>query len=163
MMLQLGRSCGAAFTALVEPLPAKRELGERLGASLTIDPNSADVRETLRAVTPEGADVVIECAGLPATAGLALELARRGGTVEFFGVCPIGAAIPLEPNKVYFKELTIVGSYVNPHTFSRAIALLRSGRVRVDDFPIRRFPLDGVHEALRYQREGLTLKSIITP
>jgi len=94
---------------------------------------------------------------------LALELARRGGTVEFFGVCPIGETIPLEPNKIYFKELTIVGSYVNPHTFDRSIVLLRSGRVRIDNFLIHKFPLEGVHEALRYQREGLTIKSIITP
>jgi threonine dehydrogenase-like Zn-dependent dehydrogenase len=163
MMLQLARCGGAAFTVLVEPLREKRELGEKLGASLTIDPTSADVAEAMHTVLPEGADVVIECAGLTATAALAVGLARRGGTVEFFGVCPIGAAILLEPNSVYFKELTIVGSYVNPHTFSRAIALLRSGSVRVEDFPITRFPLDGVHEALRYHREGLTLKSIIIP
>lgn len=163
IMLQLARCSGAAFTALVEPLKAKRDLGEKLGASLTIDPANSSVTETLHAVMPEGADVVIECAGLTATAGLSVDLARRGGTVEFFGVCPIGASIPLEPNRVYFKELTIVGSYVNPHTFSRAIALLRSGMVRVDDFPITRFPLDGVHEALRYHREGLTLKSVIIP
>jgi 2-desacetyl-2-hydroxyethyl bacteriochlorophyllide A dehydrogenase len=163
IMLQLARICGAAFTVLVEPIQHKRELGEKLGASLAVDPLTADVGEALFDVAPQGADVVIECAGTPATAALSLELARRGGTVEFFGVCPIGSAIPLEPNKVYFKELTIVGSYVNPHTFSRAIALLRSGMVRVADFPIARFPLEGVHEALRYHREGLTLKSIIIP
>ncbi len=163
MMLQLARISGAAFTVLVEPVREKRELGEKLGASLSLDPAAGDVAEKLRSVLGEGADVVIECAGLTSTSTLALELARRGGTVEFFGVCPIGATIPLEPNRVYFKELTIVGSHVNPHTFSRAIALLRSGSVRVDTFPVARFPLDGVHEALRYHRESLTLKSIITP
>src|SRR5512143_3901005 len=119
IMLQLARSAGAAFTALVEPQKKKREIAEKLGATLTSDPLSAGVGESLRASLPEGADVVIECAGLTATSELALNLARRGGTVVFFGVCPIGATIPLEPNRVYFKELTIVGSYVNPHTFSR--------------------------------------------
>ena len=83
--------------------------------------------------------------------------------MEFFGVCPIGATIPLEPNKVYRNELTIVGSHVNPYTFSRSIALLRAGKVRVDRFQITHFPLDGVHEALRHQREGLTMKSVIRP
>lgn len=163
MMLQLALNGGAACTVLVEPMYEKRILGEKLGAWLTIDPTGADAAETLRSVLPEGADVVIECAGLPATAKLSLDLVRRGGTVEFFGVCPIGATIPLEPNRVYIKELTIVGSYVNPRTFSRAIALFRSGKVCVDAFPIARFPLDAVHEALRYHREGLTLKSIIVP
>jgi L-iditol 2-dehydrogenase len=83
--------------------------------------------------------------------------------VEFFGVCPIGATIPVEPNMVYFRELTIVGSYVNPFTFSRAIALLRGGNVRVDSLPLVRFPLDQVHEALRQQREGIAVKSILIP
>ncbi len=106
---------------------------------------------------------MIECVGKPQTMQLAIDLARRGGTVEFFGVCPIGEKIPLEPNMVYYKELTIVGSYVNPHTFERSIALLTAGKVRVDRFQIDKFPLDGVHEALRSQREGTTIKSIILP
>jgi L-iditol 2-dehydrogenase len=163
IMLQLAQSAGAAFTVLVEPLEQKRALAASTGASLTIDPADANVSEVIHTVMPEGADVVIECAGTPATAELSLRLARRGGTVLYFGVCPIGAVVPLEPNMVYFRELTIVGSYVNPHTFSRAIALLRSGKIRVDHFPIARFPLDGVHDALRYHREGLTLKSVIIP
>jgi 2-desacetyl-2-hydroxyethyl bacteriochlorophyllide A dehydrogenase len=163
IMLQLAKCSGAAFVALVEPMEQKRDLAARLGASLTVDPSTEDVRDILRALHPEGADVAIDCAGLPATATLALTLARRGGTVEFFGVCPIGTTIPIEPNMVYFRELTIVGSYVNPSTFSRSIALLGSGKVRVDGFQLARFPLEGVHEAFRYHREGLTLKSIIIP
>jgi L-iditol 2-dehydrogenase len=114
-------------------------------------------------MTEVGADVVIECAGIPQTAQLSLELTRRGGTVEFFGVCSIGEKIPIEPNQVYFKELTIVGSYVNPNTFSRAIALLDSGKVCVDNFHITTFALEEVHEALAFQRKGKTIKSIIEP
>jgi len=130
---------------------------------VTIDPVATDVTQKLHDLLPEGADVVLECAGIPSAASLSLDLARRGGTVEFFGVCPIGSSIQLEPNKVYFKELTIIGSYVNPHTFSRAIALLRSGKVRVDGFPIARFSLDEVRNALRHHREGHTLKCMIIP
>ena len=69
----------------------------------------------------------------------------------------------IEPNKIYFKELTLVGSYVNPHTFDRSIAMLQSGRMKIDKLKTDNFPLDGVHEALRYQREGETIKSIIRP
>jgi 2-desacetyl-2-hydroxyethyl bacteriochlorophyllide A dehydrogenase len=163
ILLQLARAGGAARTVVVEPLDHKRALATAAGATVVCDPRTENPGEVVRTVGPEGADVVFECAGRTETALLALDLARRGGTVEFFGVCPIGASIPVEPNLVYFKELTIVGSYVNPLTFSRAIGLLRAGTVRVDFFPLNRFPLDGVHEALRYQREGLTLKSIITP
>ena len=163
IMLQLARNAGASRTIVVEPLQQKRRIAGELGADIVLNPMESDPKSAVMDVTHVGADVVIECAGKPQTAQLALELARRGGTVEFFGVCPIGEKIGFEPNQVYFKELTIVGSYVNPNTFSRAIALLHAGRVRIDRFQIDRFPLDGVINALAYQKEGKTLKSIIEP
>jgi 2-desacetyl-2-hydroxyethyl bacteriochlorophyllide A dehydrogenase len=163
MMLQLARNAGAAHTVVVEPQGHKRLLAKAEGATIAVDPAAADVEMAVRSLAPEGADVVLECAGTPATAGLSLKLARRGGQVLFFGVCPIGVTIAVEPNMVYFKELTIAGSYVNPHTFSRAIALLQSGAVRIDRFPLRYFLLDEVHEAFRVHREGVSLKSILRP
>ncbi len=163
VMLQLVRNAGAARVIVVEPLEHKRKLASELGADVVLNPTELDVNSAIFDLTKVGADVVIECVGKPQTAQAALELARRGGTVEFFGVCPMGETISLEPNTVYVKELTIVGSYINPHTFDRSIAMLKSGRVRVDTFQLDKFPLDGVHEALRYQREGRTIKSIIQP
>ncbi len=163
IMLQLARMAGAARIIIVEPLEHKRAIALALNAEHVIDPSVTDPRSVIEEVTGIGADVVIECAGRPETAELALTLARRGGTVEFFGLCAAGATIPVEPYAVYAKELTIVGSYVNPRTFDRSIAALHSGKVRVDAFQINTFSLASVHEALRYQREGLTIKSIITP
>jgi 2-desacetyl-2-hydroxyethyl bacteriochlorophyllide A dehydrogenase len=163
IMLQLARNAGAARLIIVEPVAHKRAIAHELGADVVLDPSTTDIQSALSDLTHVGADVVIECIGKPQTMELAIELVRRGGLVEFFGVCPIGEKIAIEPNAVYFKELTIVGSYVNPHTFDRSIAMLQSGRVRIDKFQLDKFPLDGVHEALRYQREGKTIKSIIEP
>jgi L-iditol 2-dehydrogenase len=163
LMLQLALHAGAALTVVVEPLAQKRALATALGARSVVDPGSADPVDQLREQIPEGADVVLECVGKTSTMEQALRMARRGGTVEFFGVAPIGATILVEPNMVYVRELNIVGSHVNPHTFDRAIAVLSSGLVRTDQFAVNRFPLEGVHEALRFQREGLTLKSVLCP
>jgi threonine dehydrogenase-like Zn-dependent dehydrogenase len=163
LMLQLVKMAGAACVIVVEPLEYKRAIAKLLGANEVIDPMKHDVQSVVSDITRVGADTVIECVGKPQTMQLAIEIARRGGTVEFFGVSPIGQTIPIEPNQVYLKELTIVGSYVNPNTFSRAISVLQSGKVRVDKFQIDMFPLDGVHEALAFQREGKTIKSIIQP
>ena len=163
IMLQLAKIAGAARLIAVEPLEHKRAMAQRLGAEVVIDPANEDPKAVVFDTTLIGADVVIECVGRTSTVELALELPRRGGTVVIFGICPIGATASFEPNKVYFRELTITGSHVNPHTFSRAIALLASGKLRVDQFPISRFPLGGVHEALVAQRDGRTVKSIIQP
>ena len=163
LMLQLAKNAGASAVVVVEPLADKRAIAMHLGATATVDPGGENVREAVVDRAPEGADVVIECVGKTATMQLAVQLARRGGTVEFFGVSPLGATIPVEPNLIYFKELCIVGSYVNPHTFDRSVALLRTGAVKIGQFVIHSFPLDGVQEALSYQKEGKTLKSIIKP
>jgi L-iditol 2-dehydrogenase len=163
IMMQLAHTAGATRVIIVEPLEHKRAIAKKLGAEFILNPAEVDTKSVTYDLTGVGADVVIECTGKPETAQLALDLARRGGTVEFFGVCAVGSTISVEPNAVYAKELSIVGSYVNPHTFDRAIAVLNSGNVRIDEFQINTFSLDVVHEALRYQREGLTIKSIITP
>jgi L-iditol 2-dehydrogenase len=163
MMLQLCHCAGAARVILVEPLAHKRSIAQSLGAAVVLDPSVTDIPSAVLDLTRVGADVVLECVGTPVTCGLALTLARRGGLVEFFGVCPTGEKMSLEPNTVYFKELTIVGSYVNPFTYDRAIAMLQSGKIRIDAFQIHTFPIDGVYEALQYQREGKTIKSIIVP
>jgi threonine dehydrogenase-like Zn-dependent dehydrogenase len=160
-MFQLAKTTGAARTIVVEPLPRKQEIARALGADMVLDPE--DALAAVFDITGIGADVVIECVGSPATMRGSLSYVRRGGTVVFFGVCPAGVSIPVEPNDIYFRELSIVGSYVNPRTFSRSIELLKSGKVRVDAFDLHEFPLEGIHEALEYQRTGKTIKSMILP
>jgi threonine dehydrogenase-like Zn-dependent dehydrogenase len=162
-MLQLARISGASRVIIVEPVEWKRAIATRIGADEVLDPNAVDVFDCVRSLTGEGADMVIECAGRPETVALSLKLARRGGTVEWFGVCAVGESVQVESNSVYFKELTIVGSYVNPHTFDRSIALISSNKVVFKDFVIQKFPLDGVHDALRSLAEGKTIKSLIVP
>lgn len=163
IMLQLARNAGASRVIVVEPIPAKREIARKLGAAQALDSSTQDIREAILDLTGVGADVVIECVGKIETTELALDLARRGGVVEIFGVCPIGKSARVQPNSVYFKELSIVGSYINPYTFSRSIEVLASGSVRVDAFQAESFPLDAVHDALDALRNGETLKSIIKP
>ncbi len=163
MMLQLVRAAGASKIIVIEPTEKKRKIADTFGANVVLDPTDSDVLTAVMDLTGVGADVVIECVGRTATAQNALDLARRGGTVEYFGVCPVGHTFPLEPNKVFYKELTIVGSFVNPFTFERAITALSSGIISIDAFPVTRFGLDDFREALRYQEEGLTIKSIIEP
>jgi len=163
VMLQLVRHGGAAAVIVSEPLAHKRKVAAELGASLVIDPAGDALNQAVMDTTGIGADIVIDCAGTASTARTAIALVRRGGTVMFFGVCPIGETIPLEPNAVYFRELTIVGSYVNPFTFQRAVALLQGGVVRVGPLAVRAYPLEGVHDALASLRDGRALKNMIVP
>ncbi|ONI73912.1 oxidoreductase [Kribbella sp. ALI-6-A] len=63
IVAQLARLNGARVI-VVDPVAARRELAERLGASLTLDPTTDSVAERVRALTGNrGADVVIEMSG----------------------------------------------------------------------------------------------------
>jgi threonine dehydrogenase-like Zn-dependent dehydrogenase len=60
---QLARLNGADVI-VIDPVASRRELAERLGASLTLDPTTDTVAERVRALTGNrGADVVIEMSG----------------------------------------------------------------------------------------------------
>ncbi len=87
LVLQCARAAGAGSILLLEPQPGRRALGDALGASLSIDPTAEDAVQRVTDHTGgAGADVVFECAGVPATIDLAVQLACRGGTVSLVGV-----------------------------------------------------------------------------
>ncbi len=94
IMLQLVRHAGAAWVIVIEPLHHKRVLANEIGADVVLNPTEVDVRSAIIDVTKVGADVVIECVGKTSTAEKSAELVRRGGLVEFFGVCPAGRKFP---------------------------------------------------------------------
>ena len=92
LVMQCARASGAGTCVLLEPAAPRAELGAALGADLVLDPTKADFEERLaQHLGPGGADVVFECAGIPATIDQSVQLARRGGVVSLVGV-PTGAA-----------------------------------------------------------------------
>jgi 2-desacetyl-2-hydroxyethyl bacteriochlorophyllide A dehydrogenase len=163
LMLLLARRAGASRIILSEPVEFKRETAHAMGADIVLDPTKQDVRDAVIQETGVGADIVVECVGKPETMQLSLQLARRGGAVLLFGVCPVAQKISIEPHHIFVNELTIMGSYINPHTFDRAIAVIASGIVPSDVFPTKAFSLEEVPDALTSLRRGESLKNIIYP
>jgi 2-desacetyl-2-hydroxyethyl bacteriochlorophyllide A dehydrogenase len=163
LMVQLVRGSGAAEVAVVEPLVAKRALALQLGADHAVDPAGQDLVAACREMAPFGFDAVIECVGRPATAAQALGLARRGGTVVWFGVNPPGATVPVEPYLVYRNELTIRAAFINPHTFGRAVALLAQGRIQTDPLISHRVDLADVMGGIATMKAGQAVKVLVLP
>jgi 2-desacetyl-2-hydroxyethyl bacteriochlorophyllide A dehydrogenase len=150
IMVQLARQAGAVHITAVEPHPHQRQLALQLGANQAVDPSHV-----------EGAwDKVIDCAGTPDSAALALRLAARGATVVFFGLTRPDDEIGLRPYEVFQKELTITSSFVNPHTFGRALSLLASGGIRTSALITRVLPLDHINDAFGQPHPGKTLVEV---
>jgi 2-desacetyl-2-hydroxyethyl bacteriochlorophyllide A dehydrogenase len=162
LMVQLARAAGAEVS-VAEPVAAKRALALELGADRAVDPAEAAPSGSGSANGWAGFDAVMECAGRPAAAAQALGLARRGGTVVWFGVSPPGATVPVEPYLVYRNELTIRAAFVNPYTFGRAVALLAGGRIRTDALISHRFDLSSTAEGIATMKAGQAVKALVLP
>ena len=61
------------------------EIARQLGADHLINAKTQNVADTLKTVTPDGADVVFECTGIPACIDLAIPLCRVLGSFVWQG------------------------------------------------------------------------------
>lgn len=165
MMTQLARLSGATGIIVSEPVAERRELVRSFGATAVIDPEKAsdDLRKEVEEHTAGGADVIIEAAGLEATAQQAVGLARPGGTVLLFGVCPPQTKIHINPYDIFMHEITIKGSYINPSTLTRALALIASKAVTLDPLISHTLPLKGLLQGIKLMETGEAFKVIIDP
>ncbi|MFZ0390585.1 MAG: alcohol dehydrogenase catalytic domain-containing protein [Calditrichia bacterium] len=108
-------------------------------------------------------DIVIDCSGNPAAIELALPLLRPGGKFLFFGVCPEDSKIAIPPHQIFKKELILLGSVINPLTFSRAVQLIEKIQMPVEKLGVRFFRLEDYDAALQAARSGEVTRAMFTP
>jgi 2-desacetyl-2-hydroxyethyl bacteriochlorophyllide A dehydrogenase len=166
LVVQLARLAGATSVVLITRSAEKRRLGKTLGATATADPGDSDIVERVISqdgLLPGGADVVIECAGVAETIEQAPALARRGGTVVILGVMPQGAKVTIEPFDLLFREIRLIGSFVNPFTHRRAAELIASGAINVEPLISRRIGLSEAIEAIANPARPGEIRALVVP
>jgi 2-desacetyl-2-hydroxyethyl bacteriochlorophyllide A dehydrogenase len=141
LLTQLALQAGAALVIVSEPIRYRREKAMENGATHVIDPTSQDVDTELRKLRRIGADVVYEAAGNLELQGSAVYYARKGGNVVWFGCSPSNGRIEVNPYYINDFELKISGSFNNPFATARAVRLLASQKVRVENLISHRFSL----------------------
>ncbi|KAA0700432.1 iditol 2-dehydrogenase [Neorhizobium sp. P12A] len=166
LVVQLARLAGASRVVLVTRHPEKRALAERLGATATLDPTGRDPIAAINGTSgllPGGADVIIECAGVRETVEQSVRMARTGGTVVILGVMPQGTKIEIEPFDILFRELRIIGSFVNPFTHARAADLIASGAIKVAPLISRTISLDEAPDAIGRPARSGEIRVLVLP
>ena len=166
IILQLARNAGASRLIMVEQLKSKLEFAKKFGATDVINAKEEDVlQKTLDITDGLGADVAIEVVGNPKTVELATTLVRKSGRVVIFGFSPEGKKANIIPFDVLSRELTIMGSWVNPYTSYRALDILESGKIDVKALISKRLPLDNIMDGINLmieKPEGF-IKAVIKP
>jgi L-iditol 2-dehydrogenase len=91
------------------------------------------------------ADVVVEAAGTAESWANAVELARPGGTVVFFGGREHGSELAVDTFRLHYEELTLRGAFHHtPRTVRAALAFLVSGAYPWERLVTHQVGLEGV-------------------
>ncbi|WP_295075603.1 zinc-dependent alcohol dehydrogenase family protein [Tabrizicola sp.] len=157
LAVQLARNAGAEVT-LVTRHPTKRALALETGATHT-----AATEAEARALLPQGADLVLECAGVAETVEMAPRLTRSGGRVVILGVMPQGEKVRIEPFDLLFREIQLLHSFINPFTQTRAVAMLTSGKVSVGPLISRIIPLSEASRTIANPATPGEVKVLVVP
>jgi L-iditol 2-dehydrogenase len=129
------------------------EAAKAFGAEHVIQTTAVkDVVAAVRGLTPNhrGVDVAVEAVAIPATWQQAVEMVRKGGTVNFFGGCAAGTKVELDTNRLHYNDITLKASFHHtPATARRAFELITSGQFNCREYITGRAPLASVDEVFR--------------
>ena len=154
LILQCARAAGAGCVVVVEPDAERRRFATELGATAVIDPGCDHVATRItEECGPLGADVVFECAGIPATIDQSASLVRRGGVVALVGL----STAPAEINAASWlsKEVRLVASlgYLREE-FDLAMRLVADARLRLEALHTDTVGLAGLDDAFHRLLDG---------
>ena len=131
MALMAARLRGAKRVVAIETAERRIEAAKLSGADAVIDPTREDPEKRALEITGgDGFDLVMECAGQPASVLMAGTLTRTRGRLVIMGVFEKPAAIDL--NDVVFREKTILGSMSGYGLYDETIRIMTDPRFRGD-------------------------------
>jgi threonine dehydrogenase-like Zn-dependent dehydrogenase len=151
---QVAHLFGAELVVVAGRSAFKLDLARQLGADGVINLTKESPAEAADTLTKgQGFNVVVEAAGTPEGATLALRMAAPRARVVITGVFE-GSLQTLDLNTIMPKELTVIGSLGGPTVFDEAIDRLRQGEIKLAAINTHTFPLSAGPEALALVAEG---------
>jgi L-iditol 2-dehydrogenase len=167
MFMHLAELYGMRVIAVVkrdEQVAAARTFGASEVIQITAVP---DAIAAVRALTPHsrGVDIAIDAVATPLAWQWAVDMVRKGGTVNFFGGCAAGTKVELDTNRLHYNNITLRASFHHtPAAARKAFDLIVSGRFRSGDTITSRAPLSDLNRVFRQlmNRAG-DIKTAIIP
>ena len=157
MAVQLAKLVGAEVLLLTRS-SEKQALGLNIGADYAVSTEDA-----VKNIWPEGADLVVECAGVSATVTLSPKLARSGGRVVILGVVSQGEKVPIEPFDLLFREIQMHFSFLNPFTHGRAAKMIADGTINISPLISRTISLEEAAKVIASPPPKGEVRAIVVP
>ena len=171
MFVIRARLLGAGNIIAVDASPWKLQMAREFGADYTIDTSSTTQAERIAYVKDltegRGADVVVECVGIPDVLPEGLEMLRRGGTyIETGNFVETGTVVIDVHRHIAAKNVLLIGNTNHAHTlYESAMKMMMKTK---DSIPWDRF-ITGVHKvddaaaAMKASFRPESLKEVIVP
>jgi L-iditol 2-dehydrogenase len=137
MILHVAALAGYQVIAVVK-YDGQVEAARQLGAAHVVQ--TTNIRKAIsetRALTEKnrGVDIAIEAVGVPEAWEEAVELVRKGGTVNFFGGCALGTRVTLDTNRIHYSDITLRATFHHtPAICRKALDLIADGRFQAGAF-----------------------------
>ena len=169
--LAVAKSAGAGRVIVLGAPASRLEMACKFGADEVINIEevtspAARLEEVKKRTGGYGADVVLECVGIPSAVVEGMEMCRDGGKYLVLGHYCDAGPVEWNPHVITRKQLQVFGSWSSEprHMKSALQFLLRCGR----EFPFEsmvthRFPLEKANEALATTAKWQSAKSVIVP
>ena len=155
MFVALAKHLGCNVTVAGRRAP-RLEAARRLGARQVIDIGDGwNLVTKVRQATDAHFDTVIEAVGQPTVWENAVHLARKSGTVNFFGGCPAGTTVSLDTQLIHYSNLTLLASFHHtPRAIRRALEFIESGVIGAAEFVDGECPLTRLPELFQSMAAG---------
>ncbi len=163
LTLQALRAAGCTRVFVADVDSTRLKLAQDLGAAAILSSTENLAEQISQLTGGAGVDVAIEAVGRNETVKASIESVRKGGTVVLVGNISPEVTLPLQ--KVVTRQIRLQGSCASAGEYPRAIELLASGAIQVEQLITAIAPLEeGPRWFERlYAHEPNLMKVILTP
>jgi S-(hydroxymethyl)glutathione dehydrogenase / alcohol dehydrogenase len=161
--INAAKIAGAGRIIAVDPVPEKRALAMKLGATDAIDANDVSAANIVE-MTKGGVDHAIEAVGRPSSAATAVGSLKRGGTATILGMMPLSERVSLGAfDLLSGKKLqgAIMGGNRFPVDIPRLVDFYMRGMLDLDTIVSETIPLEQINEGFAQMKKGDAARSVI--
>jgi threonine dehydrogenase-like Zn-dependent dehydrogenase len=164
------RLMGAGRIIAVDRFPSRLERAGTFGANLTLDASQLDSDELTARVTEatggRGADMILDCSGVPETFVTSLRMARVGGTVVESGAFVDMGPVEINPNRdICTKNVAVIGiGGETAEAYKPAMDLLVQNldTLPLESFVSHRLPLEQAQHGLELAQQDGAMKVVLS-
>ncbi|WP_373487564.1 Zn-dependent alcohol dehydrogenase [Blastomonas sp.] len=163
--INAAKIAGAGRIIAIDPVPEKRALAHKLGATDMVDSGLESAAADVIEMTRGGVHHAIEAVGRPVSGAMAVKVLRRGGTATILGMMPLAEKVSLGAMELLQgKKLqgALMGNNRFPVEIPRLVDFYMRGLLDLDTIIAERMPLARINDAFDALRVGDSARSVIT-